>query len=100
MTLKPCPIVHVPPNLATVVGYGVELVTWLRGKPLALEVAKLTPATLAICRLSYVFSVERAKLMLGWSPLYTVPEALQCMIARYLVNLERDAATAASAGLG
>lgn len=80
---------HLPPRCADLLGFLVELVTYCYGRSLNADIGKLSPATLAICRLSYVFSVRKARAQLGWEPLYTLAEAVQCIVARSLERAGR-----------
>lgn len=87
MTLRPLGVRHLPPRVADLLAACVEGATYLKGKSLRADIGKLSPATLAICRLSYVFSVKKARQQLGWEPLYTLSEALQCTVARGLERM-------------
>lgn len=84
MTLRPLRVRRLPPRCADLLAACVELATYWHGASLASDVGKLSPPTLAICRLSYAFSVARARSLLGWEPLYTLSEAVQCITARSL----------------
>jgi len=65
MTFRPMVVKHLPSRFANVLGAGVEFATWVNGKSLRADIGKLSPATLAICRLSYAFSVDRFKFCLN-----------------------------------
>jgi nucleoside-diphosphate-sugar epimerase len=97
MTLRPMAVHRLPPRVADLLALGVEAATFVLGRSLRHDVGKISPATLSICRLSYVFETRRARDALGWAPLYTLAEAVQCTVARYL---ERSAGGRASAASG
>lgn len=80
-----------PPHAMDVLSFFVELVTWLRGRTIHADVGKLTAPMLAITRLSYSFSTEKARKLLGFRPLYSVDEAVQRTVAMYLRSQRRAA---------
>lgn len=80
---RPLKITRLPSRLMRLIAYGVELVQFLTRGQLRGDIALLTPAMFAIADLSYTFSDQLAREVLGYTPLYTLDEALQRTVAQW-----------------
>jgi plant 3beta-hydroxysteroid-4alpha-carboxylate 3-dehydrogenase len=76
-TSRPFAVVYLPRNLMVLLAHVVEVIQRVTKRQLSGEIALLTPAMFAVARCSYGFSYDKARQLLGYSPLYTVDEAVQ-----------------------
>lgn len=72
---------YMPVRLMWTIAYGVELFQRLIHYRPAPPLCNLTPAMLDTAGLNYAFSIDKARRVLGYEPLYTVDEALQRSVA-------------------
>eukprot|EP00939_MAST-03C_sp_MAST-3C-sp1_P001998 g1998.t1 len=78
---------YLPRNLMYALAHVVEWIQWISmGKAIKSELKMLTPAMTAIARLSYVLRSKRARLILGYTPLYTVEEGVVLTSEKWLDN--------------
>eukprot|EP00929_Paragymnodinium_shiwhaense_P113430 TRINITY_DN81724_c0_g1_i1.p1 TRINITY_DN81724_c0_g1~~TRINITY_DN81724_c0_g1_i1.p1 ORF type:complete len:447 (-),score=79.42 TRINITY_DN81724_c0_g1_i1:336-1676(-) len=78
-----------PRGLMTVIAWCVESYQRVRGKRMAGDLALLTPPVLTISGMNYAFKSKKAHDVLGYSPLFTVDQALQKTVDVWNVEKQR-----------